>query len=82
MGCPCNHCFSQAAFHSLTFALSIPQFFAHKFMDSATPSGGPCAVGARRVLNGSKLRKSSVMNSFKTPVSVLSNAPFHSTTKR
>lgn len=48
-----------------------------------TQSGsGPCAAGARRVLNCSKLRYCSVMNEFKTPVSVLLNVPFHSTTKR
>ena len=72
----------QAAPLPTTFALSIPLQILLRFMDIATPSDGPCAVGARRVLNGSKLCKGSVMNSFKTPVSVLPNVPFHFTAKQ
>ena len=42
----------------------------------------PYAAGGRRVLNGSKLRKGSVMNSFKTPVLVLLYVSLYFTTKQ
>ena len=63
-------------------AQSIPLSFTYKFIDRVSHSDGPCAVGARRVLNGSKLRFRSVMNAFKTLFSVLLYVPLHFTTKQ
>ena len=45
-----------AAFHPLTIARSIPLSYLNQSMDSATPSDGPRAVGARRVFGYPKLR--------------------------